>query len=149
MSTHIKWITAPILVVGLLIVADTPQAEAQGFSFGTRGLSIQVGQQSPSYHLRAPTCYYPGYNSYRYDYRSPVRRSYGYYPYRPTNIYRYGSLWWHPGVLQLSHPAALPLRSAPLKIPNKAISAIKKLRHVKPPKFGVAFLLRRPLEINL
>ncbi|MCH1439554.1 MAG: hypothetical protein L7W43_07855 [Rubripirellula sp.] len=91
MSTHIKWITAPILVVGLLIVADTPQAEAQGFSFGTRGLSIQVGQQSPSYHLRAPTCYYPGYNSYRYDYRSPVRRSYGYYPYRPTNIYRYGS----------------------------------------------------------
>lgn len=45
--------------------------------------------------------------------------------------------------------AALPPWSAPLGIPNEAISAIKKLSHAKPPKFGVAFLLRVSLETNL
>ncbi|MGB0761862.1 MAG: hypothetical protein ACPGPS_20095 [Rubripirellula sp.] len=92
MSTFIKWIAAPILAVGLLTTTDTPQAEAQSFSFGSRGLSIQVGQRYPSYYSRVPSCSYPRYdvyNSYRYQYGSPIRRSYGHYHYYPTDIYRH------------------------------------------------------------
>jgi len=97
MSTLIKWIAAPMLAVGLLAVTDAPQAEAQSFSFGTRGLSIQIGQPYPSYYgrvpsyYRAPSYYTPRYNSYRYYSRSPYRPGYGYYDYRPSPIYRYGS----------------------------------------------------------
>jgi hypothetical protein len=103
MSTLIKWIAAPILTVGLLTAIDAPQAEAQGFSFGSRGLSIQVGQHYPSYY-RAPSYYYPGYSSYyssrtpslyssynSYRYGSPIRGSYGHYGCRPPGIYRHGS----------------------------------------------------------
>ena len=101
MSTLIKWIAAPILAVGLLTVADAPQAEAQSFSFGSRGLSIQVGTRYPSYYTRAPSCYYPSYygsrvpncysryNSYRYG--TPIRRNYGHYDYHPTEVYRHGN----------------------------------------------------------
>ena len=99
MSTLIKWIAAPIVAVGLMAVADTPQAQAQGFSFGTRGLSIQFGQSYPSYYTRAPHSYYRSYNNYRYnnyrynnyryDCRSPYR--YGHYNYHPTEIIRHGN----------------------------------------------------------
>ena len=97
MSTLIKWIAAPMLAVGLLAITDAPQAEAQSFSFGTRGLSIQIGQPYPSYYSRvpsynrAPNCYSPRYNSYRYYSTNPYRPSYGYYGYRPGQIYGYGS----------------------------------------------------------
>lgn len=102
MSNFIKWTAAPILAVGLLTITDAPPAEAQGFSFGSRGLSIQVGQSYPSYYTRAPSAYYPGYyssyyrsrtpscyNSYRYG--STIRRNYGHYDYRPSGVYRYGT----------------------------------------------------------
>ncbi|MDB4749709.1 hypothetical protein OAF83_02270 [Rubripirellula sp.] len=89
MSTPIKWIAVPILAIGLLTATDAPQAEAQGFSFGSRGLSIQIGQRYPSYYSRVPSCYSPSYNSYRYPYRSPIRHNYGHYGYHPTEIYRH------------------------------------------------------------
>ena len=103
MSTLIKWIAAPMLAVGLLAVTDAPQAEAQSFSYGSRGLSIQLGQPYASYYSRlpsysrvpsynrAPNCYAPSYNSYRYYSPSPYRSNVGYYDYRPSQIYRYGS----------------------------------------------------------
>ena len=90
MSTLIKWIAAPMLAIGLLAVTDAPPAEAQGFSFGSRGLSIQFGQRYPSYYTRAPSCYYPSYNSHRYQYRSPIRHNYGHYDYHPSRVYRHG-----------------------------------------------------------
>jgi len=101
MSTLIKWLAAPVLAIGLLTITDAPPAEAQGFSFGSRGLSIQIGQTYPSYYTRAPSYYYPSYygsrapscysryNSYRYG--SPIRRNYGYYDHHRTEVYRHGN----------------------------------------------------------
>ncbi len=98
MSTLIKWLAAPILAVVMLTIKDAPPAEAQGFSFGSRGLSIQIGQPYRPYYTYTPSRYYSSYygsrpprcdNSYRYG--SPIRRNYGYYDYHRAEVYRYGN----------------------------------------------------------
>jgi hypothetical protein len=90
MYTLFKWIAAPMLAVGLMAITDTPTAEAQGFSFGTRGLSIQFGSRYPSYYTRAPRSY-QRYNSHQYHYQSPFRHHTGHYDYHPTQIYRHNN----------------------------------------------------------
>lgn len=101
MSKLIQWIAAAILAIGLLTLTDAPPAEAQTFSFGSRGLSIQIGQPYPSYYTRAPSRYYHSYYGSRtpscydryniYRYGSPIRRNYGFYDYPRTDLYRYGN----------------------------------------------------------
>ena len=96
-----QWIAAPILAISLLTVKDAPPVEAQGFSFGSRGLSIQIGQTYPSYYTRSPSRYYPSYHGFRapscydhfhlYRHGTASRRNYGFYDYPRTDFYRYGN----------------------------------------------------------
>lgn len=91
MLTPLKWLAPPLLTMGLLAATDSPQANAQSFSFGTRGLSIQIGQPYPSYYSRVPSRYYSRYSGYRSPYYTPYRYGYGPYGYSVGQFYRFGS----------------------------------------------------------
>ncbi|QDT06866.1 hypothetical protein K227x_52870 [Rubripirellula lacrimiformis] len=92
-----KWMVAPLLAAGMMFAADTPKADAGGFSISIGGGNYgSHGYRSyrPSYGYGYQS-YRPSYNSYyghAPSYRVPVyRRSVGHYDYHPTEIRRHGN----------------------------------------------------------
>jgi hypothetical protein len=98
-----KWIAAPVVAIGMFFAADTPNANAQGFS-----LSINSGRGF-GYSAYRPSFGYGGYGAgygldscrsnfvvvpphqshYGSGYQSHYRG--GHYDYHPTEVYRHGN----------------------------------------------------------
>ncbi|OYP31690.1 hypothetical protein [Rhodopirellula sp. MGV] len=102
MFRKLTMIVAPLIAIGALTLADTPAANAQGFSLriGNYGSSFGAhygGFSSRSFGYGVPT--YRGYSSYRsyspsYGYTSRYRNYHPSRPhidYYPTQVYRHGN----------------------------------------------------------
>ncbi|TWU49534.1 hypothetical protein [Rubripirellula reticaptiva] len=101
MFTLTKWMVAPLLAAGLMFAADTPAADAGGFSIsiGNGGFGYSnynsyrpsygghYNSYRPSYGARyghVPSYQVPRYQSYRSNYG-------GHYDYHPTQVVPHGN----------------------------------------------------------
>jgi len=98
----IKWLVAPVVVLGMMSVMDTKQAQAQfgigiGFQSG-RGISIGIGNRYPTYRsYYVPSYRWPSgyryvtpYRSHHSGHSSHSRHLGDHHHYRPSQVIPHG-----------------------------------------------------------